>query len=83
MSLLLLTLCCRVVSLVGPRRTFALVALKLFRRNGLILDESKTDGSMRDVACWCTSSSFFRWVGAIEDGYFNHPYHNSVHATGE
>jgi hypothetical protein len=72
----------KVVSLVGPKRTFALVAIKLFRRNGFIVESQAAKlHKNRDMVSFCTSSTFFHWVGAVEKGYLNHPYHNSVHAT--
>jgi hypothetical protein len=85
----------RVVAVAGPVRTLALVAAKLFRRNGLLVDDATAALAARNhatalaagvsspsgLATWTTEGVFGKWVRAVEDSYLAMPYHNSVHAA--
>jgi hypothetical protein len=72
---------------VGRTQTLAFVAADVFSVSGLLLqdDESASKlaaitGSGKESVTWCSSSSFHRWIAAVEAGYLENSYHNSLHA---
>jgi hypothetical protein len=83
----------RVVETVGKHEALVLVASKIFRMSGLVVDDEEAklrlsltrttlgaEESGIHVVTWCGATTFQRWINAVEAGYLNKPYHNSVHA---
>ena len=72
-----------VVDATGRDGLLETTALEIFRSTGLVMDdaEASTRAQSGERASWCGASTFKRWIRAVDNGYFDKAYHNSVHAA--
>mmetsp|Transcript_30735 Transcript_30735/g.61543 ORF Transcript_30735/g.61543 Transcript_30735/m.61543 type:complete len:604 (+) Transcript_30735:75-1886(+) len=83
----------RMAADLGKKQTLVCVATEIFRISGLLLRDEEVasrsalkalaaegQNAQKIVVTWCSESTFNRWIVAVEAGYLDKQYHNSVHA---